>query len=95
MLNTIQSMEKLLKDFQALPKVKQNRTVMQVSGYPHYENVCSNILAFFFDPEEEHGLNDLLLQSLFKVIHQSKHATSDNEEISTPELPSFEKARVK
>lgn len=94
MLNTIQSMEKLLKDFQALPKVKQNRTVMQVSGYPHYENVCSNILAFFFDPEEEHGLNDLLLQSLFKVIHQSKHATSDNEEISTPELPSFEKVSI-
>jgi len=86
--------QKLLLLFQALPKAKQNRTVMQVSGYPHYENVCSNILAFFFDPEEEHGLNDLLLQSLFKVIHQSQYARTDNKEVSSLELPSFKTVNI-
>jgi len=86
--------ESLLDIFQTLPKAKQYRTVMQVSGYPHYENVSSNILAFFFDPEEEHGLSDLLLQSLFKVIHQAQNTTSDNKEVSTLELPSFETVKI-
>ncbi|MBK1854996.1 PD-(D/E)XK nuclease family protein [Verrucomicrobiaceae bacterium 5K15] len=72
----------LLDLFHALPKVKKNRTVMQVSGYPHYENVCSNILAFYLDPEEEHGLSDLLLQSLFKVTHKSCSASSALESLS-------------
>lgn len=27
----------------------KEKTFMDVSGYPHYENVCSNILAFYFN----------------------------------------------
>jgi len=37
---------------------------MEVAGYPHYENVCSNILAFFFDPNNSHGFGNLLLDAL-------------------------------
>ena len=37
---------------------------MEIAGYPHYENVCSNILAFFMDPEEPHGLGTLVLDAL-------------------------------
>ena len=37
---------------------------MEISRFPHSEIACSNILAFFFDPNEEHGLGDLLLKSL-------------------------------
>ncbi len=37
---------------------------MEIAGYPHYENVCSNILAFFLDPEEPHGLGTLVLDAL-------------------------------
>jgi hypothetical protein len=36
---------------------------MEVSGYPHYENVASNVLAFYFQPKEEHGLGDLMLSA--------------------------------
>lgn len=36
---------------------------MEVSGYPHYENVASNVLGFFFQPDAEHGLGDLLLRA--------------------------------
>ncbi len=36
---------------------------MEVSGYPHYENVASNLLGFFFQPDTEHGLGDLLLRA--------------------------------
>jgi hypothetical protein len=56
--------ESLLKDFEYIPIKKQNLTIMKVAGYPHYENVASNILAFFLNPLGEHNLNDLLLSSL-------------------------------
>ena len=42
-------------------------TFMEVAGYPHYENVCSNILAFFFDPSKPHGLGTLFLDALARV----------------------------
>ena len=34
----------------------KEKTFMDISGYPYYENVCSNILAFYFKPKEEHKL---------------------------------------
>lgn len=40
---------------------------MEVSGYPHYENVCSNILKFYFDPKGDHGLGDLLLTAFLRL----------------------------
>jgi len=56
---------KLLDDFRALPgRVERPRTFMEIAGYPHYENVCSNILAFFMDPVESHGLGTLVLDAL-------------------------------
>ncbi len=58
---------KLLLAFHALPRTERSRTFMEVSGYPHYENVASNILAFFFDPGAEHGLNDLLIAAFLQL----------------------------
>lgn len=57
--------EKLLDDFRGLPgRVERPQTFMEIAGYSHYENVCSNILAFFMDPEESHGLRTLVLDAL-------------------------------
>ena len=58
---------KLFLAFQKLPETKRNRTLLEVSGYPHYENVASNILAFYFNPAEEHGLKELLLSAFFQM----------------------------
>ena len=49
------------------PRPERPPTFMEISRYPHYENVCSNILAFFFDPSEPHGLGTLFLDALAKV----------------------------
>lgn len=57
----------LLLDFQSLPREAKARTFMEVSGQAHYENVASNILAFYFDPKEEHGLKDLLLTAFLEM----------------------------
>jgi len=66
-LNSIEEFQKLLWAYRVLPEAKLKRTFMEVSGYPHYENVCSNILGFYFDPTAEHGLNDLLLRAFLQM----------------------------
>lgn len=45
-------------------RTNRPQTFMEIAGYPHYENACSNFLAFFFDPEGPHGLGNLFLHSL-------------------------------
>lgn len=52
---------------QVPPRPERPPTFMEISGYPHYENVCSNILAFFFDPSEPHGFGTLFLDALAQV----------------------------
>ena len=44
------------------------KTVLEVSDFPHSEIAISNILAFFLDPNEEHGLADLVLKSLLETV---------------------------
>ena len=61
---------------------KKEKTFMEITGYPHYENVCSNILAFYFDTKEEHGLSNIVLNSLIKVLisHNINIELSDNKD---------------
>lgn len=72
---------KLLLDFKSIPRRKRKRTFMEVAGYPHYENVCSNILKFYFDPANEHGLKDLVLNSLLQIVDKDFKLDTDFEEI--------------
>ena len=59
--------EEILERFADLgERAPQRReTFMSVSGYPHYENVVSNILAFFFS-DGSHGFGNLWASSLLK-----------------------------
>ncbi|MDE3000448.1 MAG: PD-(D/E)XK nuclease family protein [Gemmatimonadota bacterium] len=52
---------------QVPPRPERPPTFMEIFGYPHYENVCSNILAFFFDPSKPHGLGTLFLDALAQI----------------------------
>ena len=54
---------------------------MEIAGYPHYENVCSNILKFYLNPKNEHGLNDLVLNSLLQLVQKDFHFDNEFEEI--------------
>lgn len=60
----------LLEEFSRIPRYKIDRTIFDISGYPHYENVCSNILAFFFDPSGEHGMGDLFIHALLDCVSE-------------------------
>lgn len=66
----------LFRKFEALPHAKQNLTFMEVSGYPHYENVCSNILGFYLDPGQQHGLKDLFISAIFQIVNKKTCSTN-------------------
>lgn len=48
----------------------KEKTFMDISGYPHYENVCSNILSFYFNPNEEHNLGDIVIKAFFSAVKE-------------------------
>ena len=76
----------LLHGFESLPDATKSESIFDIAGYPHYENVCSNILAFYLNPNNEHGLGNLLFSSLMNLaggsdIHQDNIQVS--REVST------------
>ena len=83
----------LLHAFQSLPATTVERTFMEVSGYPHYENVCSNILRFFLDPTAEHGLRDMLLSSFLAMAGRGDISVPPDVSISR-EYPADDQKRI-
>lgn len=81
MKNAMEEFSKLLIDFKSISKHKYKRSILEISGYPHYENVCSNILSFFFDPNNEHGLKGLVLQSFLECINSEYDFEFENIQI--------------
>ncbi|MBO5207675.1 MAG: PD-(D/E)XK nuclease family protein [Clostridia bacterium] len=67
----------------------KEKTFFDVSGYPHYENVISNILAFFFDVNEEHGLRDLWIKSLFDCYNRKANTNLQPKEFEEVEREHF------
>ena len=53
---------------QELPKTSASRrNLIEIAGYPRWENVNSNLLAFYFDEKEEHGFGRLFINSLIDL----------------------------
>lgn len=61
-------LQKLVDDFNSL-KIKERNglTFLEIAKCPHLENVWSNILAFYLNPNNEHNLFDLILNSVFET----------------------------
>lgn len=66
-INKFQDMINQFKEIK-FEEIKDRKTFMQVTGYPHFENVCSNVLAFFFCDSEEHKMKDLWTRALMEEI---------------------------
>jgi len=61
----------LIHEFESLPEDHKSESIFDIAGYPHYENVASNILSFYLNPNNEHGLGYLLLSSLLELAEKS------------------------
>lgn len=46
-------------------------TLFDIAGFPHYENVMSNVYAYFLDPNENHGLGSLFIDALQVILSSS------------------------
>lgn len=56
-----------------IPRIKRKpKTFLGIAKQPHYENVLSNIYAFYFDVNEVHRLNNLFVNSLLQLINKNE-----------------------
>jgi hypothetical protein len=79
----INKFKNLIDDFNKLPKSEKiSPTYLEISGQPHFENVCSNILAFYFNTNESHGFKDLVLKSFIECFDESLLVKYDIETIN-------------
>jgi PD-(D/E)XK nuclease superfamily len=68
---SIEQIADLFAGLKNLPKaVNREQTFMEIAGYPHFENVCSNILAFYLQPNNNHGFGPLFLDVLATLINE-------------------------
>ncbi|RCW91300.1 PD-(D/E)XK nuclease family protein [Winogradskyella arenosi] len=58
-------------DKNEIPKIKgKPKTFLGIAKQPHYENVLSNIYAFYLRVNEVHKFKDLFVTSLFELINK-------------------------
>lgn len=64
------SIDELFAEYKKIPKVSQEPTFLEICRYPRrrFEEICSRILKFYFDPNKEHKLDDLFISSLFELL---------------------------
>lgn len=53
-------------------QVERRPTFFSIAGFPHYENVLSNVYQFFFSTESSHGLGSLFIDALTDVITEGR-----------------------
>ena len=67
-----------------LPETSHTRkNLIEIAGYPKWENVNSNLLAFYFDEKEEHGFNRLFINSLLDLYEIKIGSEIDRELFET------------
>ena len=62
----------LLERFSKIHVENHDTTYLELCQYPYnrFEEICSRILKFFFQPDAEHSFKNLWLRSLFEAINQ-------------------------
>jgi hypothetical protein len=73
-LNNIDEIDELLKEFDTLPKIIKQPTYLELCKYPYnrFEEICSRLLSYYLSPTKEHGFKDLFLRSLLEILQASK-----------------------
>lgn len=62
-----------------LPDNSDNqKSLFDISGFPKWETVNSNLLAFYFDKEEEHNLKTLFIESLLMLLKKDADINFDD-----------------
>ncbi|MCL1827801.1 MAG: PD-(D/E)XK nuclease family protein, partial [Candidatus Cloacimonetes bacterium] len=86
----------LFKKFSNYPHNIKNtlQTFLEVTRYPHYEKVSSNILAYFLNASGQHGMKDLFLKSLVETVIDNQYLTDNMETQVITEYPTLKGGRI-
>jgi PD-(D/E)XK nuclease superfamily len=76
MNDDLESLRSFLNEVEKHITIKEP-TLFAVGGRGHYENPASDLLAFFFRPNGEHGLGSLFLSTYLECIGQEPHRFMD------------------
>jgi hypothetical protein len=68
MNESLNAFEQLLREFEKRNHAPVDRTFLELGGFPHYERVISNFLAFFLDPNAEHKMGNMVLQAIQNLL---------------------------
>ena len=73
----------LLEEYKKIPQKKEETTFFEISKYPYrrFEEICSRILSFYFNPKKEHGFKDLFIKSLFELLNKEHIKYQDDQVI--------------
>ena len=64
-MTDLASLQGFIEDYEIRPLPSDEPpTLMEIAGFPHWENVYSNILKFLIDTNEVHGFGSLFLRSI-------------------------------
>lgn len=63
--------QKLLDEFKTIPIQKKNKTFMDICQYPRnrFEEICSRILEYYFNPKEDHGFHFLWFRAFYQCVY--------------------------
>jgi hypothetical protein len=87
-MDNVSDFEELLKIYEAIPKNKYEPSYLDICDYSgrRFEEICSRILAFYFQPKNEHSFGTLFIDSLFEVLGNNDNNYSDtNIDVRTEE----------
>ncbi|NGP89677.1 PD-(D/E)XK nuclease family protein [Fodinibius halophilus] len=77
-LTKVKELLSKFKDLDPIPKYMP--TIFEISGYPHYEDVISNVLQFFLKSDYDHGFSSIFVESLLDTVdgEESSSMPSDS-----------------
>ena len=66
----MEKFQAIVRDFSKIPRINTEPTWLEICRYPYsrFEEICSRILAFYFNPNGEHGMVGLWVSALLDAI---------------------------
>lgn len=61
-------LDKFLSEYSNIEFSKEDKNIFEISGFPHYETVFNNVLAFFLDSSESHNFKNIVYKSLLELL---------------------------
>jgi hypothetical protein len=84
MTTSFATFDRLFRAFRRLPAAQPREpTLLEITGYQRQELLSSNILAFFLDPANPHGLGTVLLDALLAAVGAEPMQSNSQIEVRT------------